>query len=141
MIILDTSVLVYSVGEDHRLREPCRALLSAISTGLDATTTPEVVQEFLHVRSRRRSRSDATTLAEHFVMLLTPLIVIDERALAEGIETFQANDRLGAFDAVLASVARRAGASLASADRAFGAVSGLNWLDPAHPDFLRDAAK
>ena len=141
MIILDTTVLVYSVGEDHRLREPCRDLLSAVSAGLDATTTPEVIQEFLHVRSRRRSRSDATTLAEHFVRLLAPLTVIDERALAEGIETFRTNDRLGAFDAVLASVARRAGASLASADRAFGAVSGLSWLDPAHPNFLADAVK
>ena len=45
MIILDTTVLVYAVGEDHPLREPSRTIVSAIADGrLEATTTVEVVK-------------------------------------------------------------------------------------------------
>ena len=55
MIVLDTTVLVYAVGADHPLREPCQLLVRAIADGtILATTTIEVIQEFTHVRGRRR---------------------------------------------------------------------------------------
>jgi len=60
MIVVDTTVLVYAVGTDHPLREPCQRLIRAIADGtILATTTIEVVQEFTHVRARRRDRKDA----------------------------------------------------------------------------------
>jgi predicted nucleic acid-binding protein len=40
---------MYAAGRDHRLREPCRALLRHVEAGrLDGTTSVEVVQEILH---------------------------------------------------------------------------------------------
>jgi predicted nucleic acid-binding protein len=33
LIVLDTTVLVYAKGQDHPLREPCRALVEAIAAG------------------------------------------------------------------------------------------------------------
>jgi hypothetical protein len=55
MILLDTTALVYAVGSEHPLREPCRALISAIGDGrIAATTTVEMLQQFTHVRARRR---------------------------------------------------------------------------------------
>ena len=60
MIVLDTTVLVYAVGAEHPLRDPSRELVGAIADGvIEATTTIEVVQEFVHVRARRRDRQDA----------------------------------------------------------------------------------
>jgi predicted nucleic acid-binding protein len=54
MIVLDTTVLVYAVGADHSLRRPCRDLVEAIAERrIEATTTVEVIQEFVHVRGRR----------------------------------------------------------------------------------------
>ena len=59
MILLDTSVLVYAVGAEHPLREPCRAVIAAVGDGtIAATTTVEVLQEFAHVPARRRGRDD-----------------------------------------------------------------------------------
>lgn len=56
MILLDTTVLVYAVAFEHALREPCRALISAIGDGrIAATTTVEVLQESTHVRARDAS--------------------------------------------------------------------------------------
>lgn len=64
MIDLDTTILVYAKGADHPLRDPCRRLIAAIEEGrVLATTTSEVIQEFVHVRASdaivtRRSSSD-----------------------------------------------------------------------------------
>jgi len=131
MIVLDTTVLVYAVGADHPLREPCRDLITAIAAGqLSATTTVEAVQEFTHVRARRRDREDAARLARDYLDLLAPLLVIGEDDLQEGLRLFTRSARLGAFDAVLAATASRANAAaLVSADAAF-AEAGITHVIP-----------
>lgn len=132
MIVLDTTVLVYAKGADHALRAPCRELIAAVAAGqIEATTSVEVVQEFVHVRARRRSRMDAATLGRDYAELLAPLLTISVDDLREGLGLYESGDRLGAFDAVLAAAARTAGASaLVSADAAFGAVMGLTHVVP-----------
>ena len=131
MIVLDTTVLVYAVGDDHALRDPARSLLAAAADGsLRATTTPEAIQEFAHVRARRRDRVDAAALAEAYADLLSPLLEVGEADLREGLRLFEHSATLGAFDAVLAAVALRAGATtLVSAARAFADVRGLTFVD------------
>ena len=63
MIVLDTTILVYAVGAEHPLRAPCRAVLESVRDDLvQAGTTVDVIQEFAHVRSRRRSRPEAAAL-------------------------------------------------------------------------------
>ena len=104
MILLDTSVLVYAVGSDHPLQSPCRALIAAIGDGrVSATTTVEVLQEFAHVRARRRGRQDAAELTERFADLLAPLVPVEAEDLERGMEVFRRHESLGAFDAVLAA--------------------------------------
>ena len=124
MIVLDTTVLVYAVGSEHPLREPCRDLIAAIADGrLRATTTVEVLQEFMHVRARHRGREDAVELARDYLDVLSPLLVIGEDDLQEGLRLYARGDRLGAFDAVLAATASRANAvAIVSADAAFAAA-------------------
>lgn len=138
MILLDTTVLSYAVGAEHPLREPCRRLLRAHGDGqVEAMVTIEVVQEFVYVRARRRSRLDAVTLARRYMAAL-PLLVTRAEDLDLGLTLFERYPILGAFDAVLAAVAinQRADA-LVSADRAFGEVPHLPWVDPATPNLNR----
>lgn len=132
MILLDTTVLVYATGADHPLRDPCRRLVDAVAEArLRATTTPEVVQEFLHVRARRRGRTEAVSVATAFADLLAPLLAVGEPTLRRGLRIYADTDRLGAFDAVLAAAAMDAGAeALVSADASFAEVPGLHHLPP-----------
>jgi uncharacterized protein len=132
LILLDTTVLAYAVGDAHALRAACRRLLKAHLNGdLQVATTVEVLQEFAHVRSRRRPREDAVALARQFAALI-PLLSTDSRDLDLGLALYQSHHRIGAFDAVLAAVAvNRRLDGVASADQAFGDVAGLNWIDPA----------
>lgn len=135
MIVLDTTVLVYAKGADHHLRDPCRRILEAVAEGrCIATTTSEVIQEFVRVRARRRDRSEAVELGLAYAELLGPLIAPDGAALRAGLELYRRHPELDAFDAVLAATAMAAGAeALVSADRAYGVVGGLRHLDPADP--------
>ena len=132
MIILDTTVLVYAKGEHHPLRDPCRELIGAIADGhLEASTTVEVIQEFVHVRARRRDRVDAAALGGDYADLLSPLLTVTDKHLQQGLSLFAQVEKLGAFDAVLAAAARSTEArALVSADTAFANVSELRHVVP-----------
>lgn len=139
MILVDTTVLVYAIGNDHRLREPCRKVVDAIGDRhLHATTTVEVIQEFTHVFARRRSRHEATSAALNYVDLFTPLERPSEDDLRIGLSIYRSNDRVGAFDAVLAAVSidRAHVTALVSADRGFADVHGLVHVDPSDPEAI-----
>ena len=132
MIVLDTTILAYAVGDAHALRAPCRRLLTAHGEGrIEATTTIEVIQAFAHIRARRRTRSDAVTLARHYLSAFAVLAATADD-LDRGLALFERLPGLGAFDSVLAAVALDRGAeALVSADRAFASVPNLRWIDPA----------
>jgi uncharacterized protein len=133
VIVLDTTVLVYATGVDHPLRDSCRAIFAAVVDGrLQAATTVEVIQEFAHVRARRRGRVDATALSLDYAELLAPLITVTPEDLRAGLALFATAEALGAFDAVLAATAAaRQATAIVSADRAFaGAVPALHYVKP-----------
>ena len=132
MIVVDTTVLVYAVGADHPLRPPCQRLIRAIADGeILATTTIEVIQEFTHVRARRRDRKDAAELARDYIELLSPLLIVEETDLREGLRLFEESTGIGAFDAVLAAAAHAAGAdALVSADTGFSAIPDIRHIVP-----------
>lgn len=132
MIVLDTTVLVYAKGADHPFRDPCRKLVSAIAEDrIEATTSVEAIQEFVHVRARRRGREDAASIGRDYAELLSPLLAVTRDDLRTGLVIFERSERLGAFDAVLASAAIARGATvLVSADGDFAGVTGLTHVVP-----------
>jgi predicted nucleic acid-binding protein len=139
VIVLDTTVLAYAVGGEHPLRDPSRHLVEAIRDGVvTATTTVDVIQEFAHGYARRRPRAVAAAHARRYATLLAPLLTPSETDLDAGLRLFEDNERLDAFDAVLAAtaIANQADA-LVSADRAFASVRRLPHVIPGTPEFDR----
>jgi uncharacterized protein len=132
MILLDTTVLVYAKGQGHPLRDSCRDLIQAIADGgIDATTTVEVIQEFVHVRARRRGRDEAARLGRDYAVLLSPLLSPNGEDLEDGLSLFERVDDLGAFDAVLAASAANAGVrAVVSADTGFADVPHIAHIVP-----------
>jgi uncharacterized protein len=132
VIALDTTILVYAKGGEHPLAEPCRRLIAAVADGrVQAGTTAEVVQEFVHVYSRRRDRREGAAIGRDYAELLAPLLPVSKEALVVGLSWFERSPRLGAFDAVLAASAVAAGATpLMSADAAFDDVRELSNVFP-----------
>lgn len=139
MIVLDTMILSYAVGGEHPLREASRRLIAAIADRrVPATTTVDVVQEFVHSYSRRRPRAVAAAHGRQYAILLAPLLRPSERELTAGLELFERSPALDAFDAVLAATAIAHGAdALVSADRGFAGIRGLRHVDPASGEYER----
>ena len=137
MIVLDTTVLAYAVGTEHPLREPSRRLLKALGEGMvTASTTVDVIQEFAHGYARRRPRADAAAQARRYATLLAPLLSPTEADLAAGLQLFEKQERLDAFDAVLAATAiAHESNALVSADRAFASVRRLPFVELGSPEF------
>jgi predicted nucleic acid-binding protein len=138
ILFFDTTVLVYAVGADHPLRDPCRSVVDAIGAGrLAGTTTIETIQEFAHVRAARRGRADAVRLARSYAALLAPLLRPDRDDLERGLDLFASTPELGAFDAVAAATVLNHDEidALVSADNAFSKIPALQHADPATPGF------
>jgi hypothetical protein len=73
------------------------------------------------------------TVARHYRDALA-LIPVDSNDLELGLTLFETHPRLGACDSVVAAVAlNRSCEALISADRAFGTILELPWIDPAGP--------
>jgi predicted nucleic acid-binding protein len=61
-LFLDANVFLHAIGADSPHRTACRAVLEAVGQGkLDGITSSEVLQEILHVRSRRMNVKDAAS--------------------------------------------------------------------------------
>jgi uncharacterized protein len=135
VILLDTTVLVYAKGQDHALRDPCRELIAAIaSRRLEATSTVEVIQEFVHVRARRRGRTDAVALGRDYSELLSPLLTPTVEDLEAGLALYERTEALRAFDSVLAACASRSGVrALVSVDTGFASLAQLAHVVPDRP--------
>ena len=111
MILVDTTCLVYAVGDDPDRRASARALIDAVFRGtITARTTSQVIMEFAHVRGRRRNRKDAASLARDFSDLLGPLEPTTGPDVSTAVTLWQKNPQIGTFDALLLAVAVRTGA-------------------------------
>lgn len=139
MIVVDTTVLVYAVGTEHPLRDPSRKLIDAIAAGrVDAATTVEVIQEFVHVRARRQGRTDAAKAGRNYAELFAPLLVMPTAIVDAGLRIFERTTSLGVFDSFLAATALASGAdALVSADQGFASVPRLAHVVPGSAEFDR----
>lgn len=125
MLLVDTTVLSYAMGDPtHPLSVPARAVVRDVMSGaIRATTTPEVIQEFMHVDGRRRSRDVVRARAERFAELLSPLHIVDEDIIVRAAEEYEQRPTIGAFDAVLVAIVQASDEmELVTADRALLAL-------------------
>jgi predicted nucleic acid-binding protein len=138
VILADTNTLVYASGSKHALREPALALFGAAVGGtVGATTTPDVIQEFIHVYSRARARADAVSHARRWLAILTPLVGTTQEDVPVALRLFERHEAINAFDALLAAVALREDLVLVSADRAFADVPKLRFVELGSPELDR----
>ena len=70
-IFLDSNVFLYAAGREHSLRDACRKVLDRVAEGdLVAVTSSEVLQEILHVLTRRGLRREAIELTRSVLDLV-----------------------------------------------------------------------
>lgn len=130
--LLDSAVFIYAVGAEHRYRQPCRQLLSALEMdALAGEASVLAVEETLHQRARRTGdRVSAVRIARN-IMTLCPVHELTTADLLLGLELFAGCRGLDARDALHAATALNQGiARIVSPDSAFDGVPDLERLDP-----------
>jgi uncharacterized protein len=129
---VDTAVFLYAVGAEHPLREPCRELVRRFAAGsLNPEASVELVQEYVHVRTRRGMARAEAVAEGRDLALLCRLHAVEEAELHRALALFAATPGLGLRDAVHAVTALDRGVGLiVSPDRAFDAVPALKRVDP-----------
>jgi uncharacterized protein len=130
--LLDTSVFVYALGDEHPYREPCQAILRAMRAGkLAGDASVELVHEFAYVRQRRRTRADAAHWARR-VRRACPLHLVGLEDIERALDLWAEHERLDMRDAIFAAQALNRGIdAIVSPDRGFDGIPGLERIDPA----------
>ena len=130
---VDTAVIMYAVGADHPLREPCQRILAAIEAGeIDAEISIEVVQELAH-RYLSIGRGDAVpTLVTTTLDLFAPVLPISHFVMRRLPDLVRSYPRLAARDLIHVAVCQHEGITdIISPDRGFDSVVGLRRIDPS----------
>lgn len=136
MIAFDTNILVYAQQKDgpNSRHERATALISAASLS-DTIIPVQVLGEFLNVcmRKFKMASVDAIEQVEDYIrVFICPQTTVENLIEAANLSK---NQQLQYFDALILTVARRAGASLLlSEDMHDGLeVEGLRVLNPFNP--------
>lgn len=81
-VFLDTNIFVYAAGKDHPYKAPCLRVLREVADGtLSAITNVEVLQELLHLLSRRKQRSQGITLCRNVLKLVPAPLPINRNTI------------------------------------------------------------
>jgi hypothetical protein len=130
---LDANVVMYTVGAEHPLRDPCRrALRRAVDLRVPLITDAEVLQEILYRYYAIGRRETARSVYRHAVDLCDEVLPITGRGTARALELLDAHDRLTPRDAIHVATMEAAGLRcLLSTDRDFDGLAAIERIDPA----------
>lgn len=133
-MFLDANVFLYAIGGDNPHREACRAILSAAGRGtLEAVTDSEVLQEILHVRSRRVNVRDGAAAVRAAAAIVADVLPVTRADVPVACDLLERHPTLGARDAMHVAVMTNARLTLiVSVDRDFDCVETLKRLEPVH---------
>ena len=131
MRLIDTNVIVYTVGSVHPLKEASERILSDIAAGtLAANLDAEALQEVLHVYSSRGERKKGFRTIEHLLMLFPNPFPIGREEIEKARDLMRAHSFLSARDAIHAAVVQTHDLEgIISADKVFDRIKGLKRFD------------
>jgi uncharacterized protein len=137
VILLDTNVLLYAFGGDHRYRAPCAAIVDALARSqIAAAITDVVLCEFVYATARREPRATSAARAHDVLTAVTEVVRSDPDIRRQAVDLYETHADLQINDAMIAATSMICQLPLVSADRAFGNVPGLRYFAPDDPSVL-----
>lgn len=131
-VLIDTTIGVYTLGEDDPRRKPCRDLLSRAVLGeFRLYASVEMVQELVHHRLRKTGNRHTATADGHNLSAACTLLNFDREVLELSLELIEKVPTIRGRDAVHAATAIAYGIErIATTDRAFDDIPGITRIDP-----------
>ena len=131
MRLIDTNVIVYTVGSVHPLKEAAERVISDIAAGtLAANLDAEALQEVLHVYSSRGERKKGFRTIEHLLMLFPNPFPIGREEIERARDLMMEHAFLVCRDAIHAAVVQTNDLEgIITADKVFDRIKGLKRFD------------
>ena len=132
-VFLDSNIFLYAIGAEGPHRAPCREILAAAGAGqIHAVTSSEVLQEILHVRSRRAGSSDASRAVHAAAGMVAEVFPVSGADVMRAGVLLQGHRAMSARDAIHVAVMQGNHVStIVSLDHDFDGISGIRRVGPS----------
>lgn len=105
MKLIDTNIILYSLGREHPLKEPCRKLIAEIISGeIAANIDVEVLQEILYVYTSRNERGKGIAACRYLLDIFPNPFPIAKNDISLAIAFMDKHHVLVSRDAIHAAV-------------------------------------
>lgn len=127
MKLIDTNIILYSLGREHSLKEPCRGLIAKIVSGeIAANIDVEVLQEVLYVYTHRNERAKGIAACRYLLDIFPNPFPVAKNDLSTAISFMDKYPSLVSRDALHAAVVvNNKLKGIISEDRDFDMIKGI----------------
>jgi predicted nucleic acid-binding protein len=131
-VFLDTNVFLYAIGGESPHRDSCRNLLAAVGKGdVDAVTSSEVLQEVLHIRTRRVDLADGIQAARSAASMVAEVLAVTGNDVLAACKVLEKHPQISARDALHVAVMKANQLhTLISVDKDFDPIRDIKRVDP-----------
>jgi predicted nucleic acid-binding protein len=131
-IFVDSNIIMYVVGSEHPLRQPCRDVLTRIVAGqVQAVVSCEIHQEILHRYLALGLPKEADQVSEKLEIAIPHALPIIMQDIAQARQLMKQYPTLPARDLLHVAVMLNHGINqILSADAHFDQVGEIERLDP-----------
>lgn len=132
VLFLDANVIMYALGKDHPLRDPCRKCLERVKRGeIAVLTNTEVVQEIFHRYFAIRMPNIAEEAYAAMKTFCNEILPVTLRETDKALALLKKHPSINARDAVHAATMLNHGVEkVLSADPHFDAIHGIRLVVP-----------
>ncbi|MBI4743452.1 MAG: type II toxin-antitoxin system VapC family toxin [Actinobacteria bacterium] len=105
MIFIDTNIIMYAAGKEHKYKNPCLNILKRISDGeIDAVSDSEVLQEILYRYWSIRKLDKGFQVFSDFDKLIPIILRVDRKDLLLARDFLEKYPKIKPRDAIHAAV-------------------------------------
>ncbi len=129
---LDTNIIMYSVGGEHPLRNPCRLWIEKIRDGnLQVVSDTEVLQEILYRYISLGRKEEAIEITQSLIELCEEIFPVLLEDIQFAMQLIQKGKAVGIRDAIhVATMHQNHIPKILSADHHFDDIPGIKRVDP-----------
>jgi predicted nucleic acid-binding protein len=129
--LIDTNVIVYTIGSAHSLKDASERVLSDVAAGaVAANVDTEALQEILHIYSSRGERKKGFRAVEHLLMLFPNPFPIGRDEIERARDLMMEHSFLVTRDAIHAAVVQTHDLEgIVTADKVFDRIKGVKRFD------------
>jgi hypothetical protein len=129
---IDTNVIIYAHGAEHKYRTPCQIVMRLIASNeIYGATNTEVLQEILYRYARLGKKDLGIQMVINIFSIIHEILPVERSDIILSVDLMRKHRELNVRDAIHCATALRYNFKyILSVDRHFDRIKGLQRVDP-----------